>query len=63
MKFVIVNSVSLGVNLLAMYVLVGRLHYDSMISQIIATGFSIISNYAGNRLWVFHEIKLYDMNI
>jgi putative flippase GtrA len=57
-KFVVVNSLSLGVNLLVMYTLVGKLNLDRMLSQIIATGFSIVSNYVGSRLWVFRDLKI-----
>lgn len=57
-RFAAVNSVSLGVNLLVMYTLVGKLSLDRMLSQIIATGFSIVSNYVGSRLWVFRDLKV-----
>lgn len=52
-KFIIVNSMSLGINLLIMYILVDRLSLDSMLSQVLATGFSTISNYVGSKLLVF----------
>lgn len=52
-KFIIVNSISLGINLLIMYISVDILHLDSMLSQVLATGFSTISNYVGSKLLVF----------
>lgn len=52
-KFIVVNVTSLSINILVMYILVDELKIDSMISQIIATGFSTISNYIGSRLLVF----------
>lgn len=56
-KFIFVNSTSLGINLLLMYIFINKLHFDSMASQIIATGFTIISNYIGSRFWVFKDLK------
>ena len=57
-KFVTVNLVSLSINLLFMYTLSGRLHLNAMLAQILATGFSIISNYIGSKLWVFRKLEL-----
>ncbi len=57
MKFIAVNGISLGVNLFAMYMLVDLSHFDSMLSQIIATAFSTITNYIGSRLIVFNSIS------
>lgn len=57
-KFTVINSMSLGINLLVMYILVGKLNFNHMLSQIIATGFSIISNYFGSKLWVFRGLKV-----
>lgn len=57
MKFIAVNGISLGVNLFAMYMLVDLSHCDSMLSQIIATAFSTITNYIGSRLIVFNSIS------
>lgn len=56
-KFSLVNAISLGINLLAMYVLVHNFNIDSMISQVFATGFSTISNYIGSKIFVFHYPK------
>lgn len=52
-KFALINSISLGINLFIMYIFVDKLHMDSMLSQICATGFSTISNFIGNKLVVF----------
>jgi len=57
-KFVTVNSMSLSINLLVMYTLSGKLHWDNMIAQITATSFSIISNYIGSKFWVFRKLEL-----
>ncbi|KOA20690.1 GtrA-like protein [Clostridium homopropionicum DSM 5847] len=57
-KFVTVNLMSLSINLLVMYTLSGKLHLNAMIAQIVATGFSIISNYIGSKLWVFRKLEL-----
>lgn len=52
-KFIIVNLISLGINLFIMYISVNKFNLDSMLSQIIATGFSTISNYLGSKVLVF----------
>ena len=52
-KFAVVNSISLGINLLIMYIFVDKLHMDSMLSQICATGFSTLSNFIGSKVVVF----------
>jgi putative flippase GtrA len=52
-KFAVVNSISLGMNLLIMYIFVDKLHMDSMLSQICATGFSTFSNFIGSKVVVF----------
>ena len=57
MKFIAVNGISLSINVLAMYILVDRIHIDSMGAQVIATGFSTILNYLGSRALVFSISK------
>lgn len=57
-RFSIVNTLSLCINLLAMFILVDKLRLDSMLSQIIATGFSTISNYIGSRFLVFRYSRV-----
>ena len=52
-KFAVVNSISLGINLLIMYIFVDKLHMDSMLSQICATGFTTLSNFIGSKVVVF----------
>ena len=56
-KFIVVNGISLGINLVAMYILVDRLHIDSMAAQVIATGFSTSFNYLGSKALVFNSSK------
>ncbi|MBC2580458.1 GtrA family protein [Clostridium sp. DJ247] len=56
-KFIVVNCISLGINLLVIYMLVNKFYIDSMLSQVFATGFSTISNYVGNRLLVFPHLE------
>jgi putative flippase GtrA len=53
LRFITINLVSLGINLLIMYILVDKLYLDSMLSQILATGFSTVSNFLGSRILVF----------
>ena len=63
-KFIFVNLVSLGVNDLAMYVLVNLYGlsgptaegtFANLWAKLIATAFSFIVNFAGNKLLVFRE--------
>lgn len=57
-KFAVVNGISLGINLFAMYILVDKLYLDSMGAQVIATVFSTISNFGGNKILVFQQPKI-----
>lgn len=52
-RFAVINGISLGINLLTMYILVDRLFMDSMLAQICATGFSTLSNFIGSKTIVF----------
>jgi putative flippase GtrA len=56
-KFVLTNIISLGINVSIMYILVDIFTIDSMVSQIIATGFSTVSNYLGSKYFVFLHSK------
>jgi len=63
-KFVFVNLVSLGVNTLAVWVLVemygftlGIFGIENFYAKLIATVFSFTVNFAGNKLLVFREDK------
>jgi putative flippase GtrA len=57
LKFLLVNLVSLGINTLAIYVLVDLYNLDPTLSKVIATAFSFTVNFAGNKLLVFREDK------
>ena len=61
-KFVFVNLVSLGINTLAVWILVelyqfnvGLLGLENFFAKLIATIFSFTVNFAGNKLLVFPE--------
>ena len=54
-KFVFVNLVSLGVNTLAVYILGEMYGLSNLWAKLIATVFSFIVNFAGNKLLVFRE--------
>ncbi|ADK16913.1 MULTISPECIES: GtrA family protein [Clostridium] len=56
-EFTMVNGVSLSLNLIIMHLLVSKLYVDTFLSQVFATGFSIISNYIGSKFIVFHSIN------
>jgi putative flippase GtrA len=53
MRFSIVNTLSLGINLAIMYIGVEKFLIGNVIAQIIATGFTTIVNYIGSRAIVF----------
>ncbi len=55
LKFVFVNLVSLGVNTLAVYILGELYGLPNFWAKLIATAFSFIVNFAGNKLLVFRE--------
>lgn len=57
LKFIFVNLVSLGVNTLAIYILVDLYSLNPTLSKVIATAFSFTINFAGNKLLVFREDK------
>lgn len=51
MRFIFVNIISLGVSLIILYPL--KPHFGLYGAKIIATLFSMLVNFAGNKLWVF----------
>ncbi len=55
LKFIFVNLVSLGINTLAIYILVDLYSLNPTLSKVIATAFSFTINFAGNKLLVFRE--------
>ncbi len=55
LKFVFVNLISLGVNTLAVYILIDLYSLDPTLSKLIATVFSFVVNFAGSKLLVFRE--------
>ena len=52
-KFVLVNLISYGVSLLAVYILTQLYFVIDWIANLIATAFSFVVNYAGNKFIVF----------
>jgi putative flippase GtrA len=55
LKFIFVNLVSLGVNTLAVYILGDLYGLPTIFAKLIATAFSFIVNFAGNKLLVFKD--------
>lgn len=51
--FLLVNLIALGAQLLILYVCIDMLSIDRLIAKIIATPFSLVINFLGNRLFVF----------
>lgn len=54
-KFLLVNLLSLSLNLFIMYLCVDNLGLPKMISQLTATCFTTIFNFAGSRLFIFSK--------
>lgn len=53
LKFIIVNIVSLGVSLIFLYIFRDKIGLHVMVSKVIATLFSLVVNFTGNKFWVF----------
>lgn len=53
LKFLIVNILSLGVSLVFLYIFRDRAGLSVLVSKVIATVFSLVVNFAGNKFWVF----------
>lgn len=56
-KFVAVNLVALGVSVGVLSLLVNSLHMNQMWAKVIATCFSLVVNFIGNKLFVFGDKK------
>ncbi|MFP4055194.1 MAG: GtrA family protein [Phycisphaerae bacterium] len=52
-RFLVVNVVSLGLNLGVLYLLVTFAHFDRYLARIVAIAASLAVNFAGNKLWTF----------
>jgi putative flippase GtrA len=61
-RFSIVNTISLGINLTIMYVCVEKFFISSIMAQVIATGFTTIVNYLGSRALVFGLNNFNELN-
>lgn len=53
MRFALVNIVSLGANLLILFICAEWLGMNKLVSQLLATGFTTIINYIGSAVVVF----------
>lgn len=56
-KFIMVNLISLFVNLAALKYAVDHIGIIPEVGQIIAIVFSTIVNFLGNKLWTFHQMN------
>lgn len=52
-KFLAINIISLGINIIVLFTLVENLHLAKNIAQLVAMGFSTVSNYMGSKIMVF----------
>jgi putative flippase GtrA len=55
LKFIFVNLASLGVNTLAVYILGDLYGLPTIYAKLVATVFSFVVNFAGNKLLVFKD--------
>ena len=53
MKFVLVNIVALGANIISLKGFVSYLSLSPETGQVLAIAFSLIANFVGNKLWTF----------
>jgi len=56
-RFLVVNLLAMGMNLLALKVLVARFGMLPEAAQILAIGASLVVNFAGNRWWTFRTAE------
>jgi putative flippase GtrA len=56
-KFILVNAVSMAVNLGILRYSVKHLEMRPEIGQIIAIAFSMAANFIGNKFWTFRKMK------
>jgi putative flippase GtrA len=57
MRFVLINGVSLGVNLGVMKLVLASTSLRPEFAQVVAIGASLLANFAGSRWWVFREAR------
>lgn len=56
-KFIIVNALMIGLNLLLVLLFSSGLKIDGFIAQMLATPFTLIGNFILNKFWTFSEKK------
>ena len=54
-RFLLVNILAMGMNLLTLKLLVSRAGLSPEIAQVCAIGSSLVVNFAGNKLWTFRR--------
>jgi putative flippase GtrA len=54
-KFVIVNLITLSINLGSMAILVEQFSMDPRIAQLASIGLTLSINFLGNKFWTFRE--------
>ncbi len=54
-RFIVVNLVSLGVNLLVLQMLVSQANIMPEIAQGVAILGALVVNFSGNKLWTFNR--------
>lgn len=55
LKFLLINIITLGINTLILFLLVNNLHFNLILSQIVATGIGMVFNFILNKYWTFME--------
>jgi putative flippase GtrA len=52
-KYMIISGVGIVLNMLIVYLINTELGFHAYLAQIVATGFVLIFNFAGSKLWAF----------
>ncbi|WP_409341994.1 GtrA family protein [Paenibacillus sp. MBLB4367] len=56
-RFIVLNGATLLLSIGLLYVLVTRMGMPAGLGKIVATACTLVVNFAGSRLWVFHSQK------
>ncbi len=54
-RFVVLNSCSLGLGLLVLHLLYGRFEFPRIVAKVYTVAFTVPINYLGSHFWVFRK--------
>lgn len=55
-RFLAFNTATMALSLILMDALTGRFGWSAFAAKVVVTGFTVVVNFAGNRLWVFRAV-------